>query len=286
MSKQSADLSPLNDVLLRLLGPDGCPWDKRQTPASLCDYIVEEAFELVGAIREAQGAGEESDASLQDGPAVDDIIEEIGDVLFLLMFAAELVERRTGRGLAEAVSLAAAKMIRRHPHVFGDLQVDNQEQLLRNWERIKREEKQEAGRGKGLYDSLPVGLPPLLKAYRIHSKAARVGFTWDSDEEAWGQFKEELEEWRRARAAGDAEASSREFGDVVFTLVELGRREGVKANASLDYANRRFLERFEVMERLAVEQGRDLPALPLAEKNKLWERAKEEVKTRDKAVPQ
>lgn len=268
-----------------MIGPDGCPWDRRQTPASLCDYIVEEAFELVGAIREAQEPGEDPAAPLREGPAVDDILEEIGDVLFLLMFAAELVERRTGRGLAEAVSLAAAKMIRRHPHVFGELRVDNQEQLLRNWERIKREEKEEAGRAKGLYDSLPDGLPPLLKAHRIHSKAARIGFTWDSDEQAWSQFKAELEEWRQARASGDAGASSREFGDVIFTLVELGRREGVKANASLDGANRRFLKRFEAMERLAQDQDQDLPALSLAEKNALWDRVKEAINSRDKGLP-
>ncbi|MFW5836365.1 MAG: nucleoside triphosphate pyrophosphohydrolase [Desulfovibrionaceae bacterium] len=281
MPENPAGFSKLRDVLLRLIGPDGCPWDRQQTPASLCDYIVEESFELVGAIREAQGAGEGREAPLQDGPVVDEILEEIGDVLFLLLFTAELVQRATGRGMAEAVDLAAAKMVRRHPHVFADLDLQDREHLLRNWERIKREEKKGAGGPKGLYDSLPRGLPPLLKAYRIHSKAARVGFTWPDDEAARRQFESELAEWREAVDSGDHEAESREFGDVLFTLAELGRRRGVKANAALDFANRRFLERFEAMERMARTGGRELADMSLEEKNRLWDQAKAELQARE-----
>jgi ATP diphosphatase len=277
MSDKPTDISALQDVLLRLIGPEGCPWDRKQTPASLCDYIVEEAFELVGAVREAQGPDEGRQNALQDGPAVDEILEEIGDVLFLLLFVAERVQRQTGRGLDEAVAMAAGKMVRRHPHVFGDLELEDRDHLLRNWERIKQDEKKGGHGPTGLYDSLPRGLPPLLKAYRIHSKAARAGFTWPRDEQAREQFDAEMEEWRRAQKSGDDEAARREFGDVVFTLVELGRRQGIKANAALDFANRRFLERFQVMERLAREQGRELMDMSLEEKNGLWDAAKQEL---------
>jgi ATP diphosphatase len=249
-------------VIRSLLGPGGCPWDQKQTPLSLCDYVIEEGFELVEAIRK--------------GPdAVDEAREEVGDVLFLLLFITELYERAGTFTLREVLESNAAKMVRRHPHVFEDVQFKDQKELLRNWERIKRAEKSGEGEAPArVFESLPRGLPPLLKSYRIHSKAARVGFTWPTDEEAKAQFDAEWKEWEEARRSGDAEAMEKEFGDVLFTLVELGRRQGIKASAALDRAANTFLSRFEDMEDMARTQGQDLADMEIGEMNLLWDQAK------------
>lgn len=260
MSTDPLSLARMQEVIDALLAPGGCPWDQKQTPATLCDYVIEEAHELVAAIR----AGDTAETA-----------EELGDVLFLLLFIATLHAKASDFTLAEAVETNAAKMIRRHPHVFGDTVVKDQEELLRNWERIKRaEKKDEDGTPAGAFDSLPKGLPALLKAYRLHAKSARLGFTWASDEDARAQYDAEWREWQQASDSGDQARMEEEFGDALFTLVELGRRKGIKANAALDAANAKFLARYERMEALARARGLDLPELPLDEKNRLWDEAK------------
>jgi len=268
VSTDSLSLLKMQEVIDALLAPDGCPWDRKQTPASLCDYIIEEAFELVSAIR-ADDAVEAA--------------EELGDVLFLLLFEATLYARAGQFDLADVVATNAAKMIRRHPHVFGDTVLADQEELLRNWERIKRAEKTDkADNGKessGAYASLPAGLPPLLKAYRIHAKAARLGFTWATDQDARAQFDAEWREYEEACQGGSPEQMEEEFGDALFTLVELGRRQGIKANAALDRANLKFLARYERMEALARERGLDLLDMPMQDKDRLWNEVKAEART-------
>lgn len=259
MNPDSMSLAKIQEVIDALLGPGGCPWDQKQTPKSLCDYIIEEAFELVSAIR----ADDQAEAC-----------EELGDVLFLLLFQVTLASRAGHFDLADVVAANAAKMIRRHPHVFGDTVVANQEELLRNWERIKRGEKSGNGKQGRAFASLPEGLPPLLKAYRIHAKAARLGFTWASDEDARSQFDSEWREYEDACKTGSPEQVEEEFGDALFTLVELGRRRGVKANAALDAANLKFLARYERMEELAASRGLDLLEMGLDDKNRLWDEAK------------
>ncbi|WP_022661007.1 nucleoside triphosphate pyrophosphohydrolase [Paucidesulfovibrio longus] len=252
--------SRLREIIETLTGPDGCPWDREQTPLSLCDYVVEEAFELVEAVRSGNA---------------DEAREELGDVLFLLLFIAHLYERQGEFRIEEAMDENRAKMIRRHPHVFSDTEFKDQAELLRAWERIKRSEKTDVqGTLPGVFDSLPKGLPPLLKSYRIHSKAARAGFTWESDADLERQLESEWAEWREAEASGDAEAMEREFGDYLFTLVELGRRKGIKANAALDFANRKFLSRFGHMERSAKAEGKELADMDLESMNALWDKAK------------
>lgn len=260
-----AALDRLSAVIDRLIGPDGCPWDKEQTPNSLSEYLVEECFELVEAIRSGKLA---------------DIGEETGDVLFLLLFVTKLTAAKGGADLADVLEQAAAKMIRRHPHVFGDAQVASQSELFAAWERIKREEKAAGSTAgepeKGTYSSLPGALPPLTKAYRIHAKAARVGFTWPEDEDVERQVEAEWLEFLDACEQDDAAAVEHEFGDHLFTLVELGRRRGLKAAEALDRANRRFLARFAHMEALARARGLDFAALSLDDKDTLWNEAKEQ----------
>lgn len=254
--KNHTALQSLLDVIDSLLGPGGCPWDQAQTPETLCDYIIEEAFELVDCIRSGDAPG---------------ALEEIGDVLFLLFFVSRLYEKKGDFDLAAVFESAAAKMIRRHPHVFDTLTIKDREELLRNWERIKRAEKPAA---KGLYDSLPKGLPPLFKAYRIHSKAARVGFTWETDEDMKGALEKERLEFELAVAQGREEGMAEEFGDYLFSLVEYGRRLGLKASACLDGANKKFLTRFRGMEAKAAARGLDVSTLTLAEWNALWDEVK------------
>jgi len=255
-------IGELLNVINALLAPDGCPWDREQTPRSMCDYLAEEAFELIEGIR----CGDTREA-----------MEELGDVLFIVLMIATLYEREGEHTLTDSARYSAAKMVRRHPHVFGGKDVDGVGEILDNWEAIKRKENEKVGR-KRVFDSLPKGLPPLLKAYRINSKAARNQFTWDTDETLEGQLADEWTEWQEALASGDKEASEQEFGDYLFTLVELGRRKGIKANSALDFANQKFLARFGRMEELAEMRGLELASLSLEEMNGLWD----EVKNREK----
>lgn len=265
-------LQTMRAVIETLLAPDGCPWDREQTPLSLCDYVLEEAHELVDAIRHGK---------------TDDVREELGDVLFLLVFIAILYAGRGGFSLDEAISANADKMIRRHPHVFAGTVFDSREEQLADWERIKRSEKADAdGTPAGVYSSLPKNLPPLLKAYRIHSKAARAGFTWDSDEDVEQQVEAEWLELLDAFQGKDKAAQEHELGDLIFTLVELGRRKGIKASAALDFSTQRFLRRFARMEELARAGGQDFSAVSMEEKNALWDQAKqEEDPSKEQEVP-
>lgn len=253
-------LQTLQEVVRALTAPDGCPWDREQTPDSLCEYVLEEAHELVEAIRHGSTA---------------DVGEELGDVLFLLVFISSLYAKTGAFTLDEAIAANAAKMIRRHPHVFADTVFASRDDQLSAWESIKRAEKADSqGRPAGVFDSLPKSLPPLLKAYRIHSKAARAGFTWDCDQDVEQQVEAEWLELLDAFGSGDKEAQTHELGDILFTLVELGRRKGIKASAALDAAAHRFLSRFACMENAAHASGRDFTALSMEEKNALWETAK------------
>lgn len=258
MSTDNTALTRLQDVVAKLLGPEGCPWDKEQTPLTLCDYLSEETFELVDAVRRGHVA---------------DVREEMGDVLFLVAFIARLYEDEFS--LDQALGEAADKMIRRHPHVFAQETCATREHLLQTWEKVKKEERAEkAEKRHGVFASLPDSLPPLLKAYRIHAKAARAGFTWDADADVEQQAEAEWLEYLDAASSGDTDAIERELGDLIFTLAELGRRKGVKANAALHKTTLRFLGRFSYMEEKAEESGRDFAAMDMEEKNRLWEEAK------------
>jgi nucleoside triphosphate diphosphatase len=259
-----ASVQAIFDVIEALLGPEGCPWDKEQTPSTLCDYVIEEAYELLEAIRTDRTS---------------DVREELGDVLFLLLFITSLYARKGRFSFRDVVGENAAKMIRRHPHVFGETRIANQEELLANWERIKRQEKSGGGEGKqSLFSSLPTSLPPLLKAYRINSKAARVGFTWENVQGVEEQLGREWQELQDALKSGSPEQREGEFGDYLFALAEYARRHSIKPNSALERTNIKFLRRFRRMEEFAAESGRPLEELTLEEKNELWERAKRELR--------
>lgn len=261
MADTDNSLKALREVIARLTAPDGCPWDREQTPKTMADYVIEESHELVAAIRSDD---------------LDEIRGELGDVFFLLLFIADYYEKKGDFSLADALDYSRQKMVRRHPHVFGNAEFDNIDEQLRAWENIKREERAEKGASRGVFASLPESLPPLIKAYRIHSKAARIGFTWPNEDEAERQFESEWLEWLDASQSGDNAAQVHELGDMLFSLVELGRRKGIKANEALDMATRRFLRRFIRMEEFAAERGRDLSQMNLDEQDELWSLAKSE----------
>lgn len=260
MSANYAALDRVSDIIIKLLDPEkGCPWDKEQQPLSMCEYIVEESFELVDAIRNGK-----------PGHAC----EELGDVLFLLLFVAHRYSEQGSFTLADALNGVADKMIRRHPHVFAGEEYGGKEAFVKKWEEIKKQEKAEAGETKGVFGSMPRNLPPLTKAYRIHAKAAQAGFTWPEDEEVERQVEAEWLELIDAMESGNQKAQESELGDMIFTLAELGRRKGIKAAQALDMATNRFMDRMERMEACAKEQGKNFADLSLDEKDELWNQAK------------
>ena len=244
-----------------LRAPDGCPWDREQTHVSISHNMIEEAYEAVCAIEE------EDVAHLR---------EELGDVLLQVVLQSQIAADAGEFTIDDVCADVNAKMVRRHPHVFSDTTYESQSEQLKDWDRIKREEKAaaDAEGPKGTYDSLPRGLPPLTKAYRIHAKADRVGFTWPENEDVEKQVEAEWLELLDAMASDDAEAIEHEFGDHMFTLVELGRRKGIKAAPALNAATERFLTRFERMEALARERNFDFVSLSLDDKDDLWNEVK------------
>ncbi len=253
-------LEHLQSVIDTLIGPEGCPWDKEQTAQSLADYVIEESHELVEAIRFG---------------STKDVCEELGDVAFLLLFIAKLYENKGEFSLNTALTMNAEKMVRRHPHVFANTTFENLDEQLKAWEAIKRSEKESnAEKPAGIFDSLPKGLPALIKAYRIHSKAARVNFTWPEEQDVEQQVEAEWLEWIDVAQGQDKEAQSHELGDMLFTLVELGRRKGIKASEALDQSTHRFLQRFAAMEALARQRNLDFASLDLDAKDALWDEVK------------
>ncbi len=252
-------LAGLRNVITRLTAPDGCAWDKAQTPASLTEYIIEESHELVSAIR---------------ADKADEVCEELGDVAFLLLFITHLYEQQGQFTLTDVLKRNAAKMIHRHPHVFAGMTFASLDEQLKAWEALKQEEHKLEGRPEGVFDSLPRTLDPLARAYRIHSKAARHGFTWETTEDVEQQVETEWLEYVDAAARGDDDMVRHELGDLLFSVVELGRRHGLKANAELDAANERFLSRFRHIEEGARKAGKRLADMTLGEMDALWNEAK------------
>lgn len=259
-----ATLPPLERfvaVLRRLLEPDGCPWDRAQTHRSLKPYLVEEAYELLEAI------DRDDDAAIR---------EELGDVLLQVVFHAELA-RAAGRWDLDDVARGIAdKVVRRHPHVFGEgAEARTPAEVERRWDEVKRAEKHRAS----LLGGIPAGLPMLRQAAKLGERAARIGFDWADAAGVRGKLDEELAELDAARAAGDGEAIRKELGDVLFTLAQLARHLGHDPEEALREAAGRFRTRFEAMEAQGQEEGRPLSPddnarRTLDELEAMWRRAK------------
>ena len=242
----------------RLLAPDGCPWDREQTLESLRPYVVEEAHEVVDAI---------------DRRAPEELREELGDLLLQIVFQAELARAQGWFGPDDVVRAICEKLVRRHPHVFGEQKVSGTAEVLANWEQIKAQEKA----GRGVLDGLPKALPALLRAARAGEKAARVGFDWPDLAGARAKVDEELAELDTAMRGADRERMEHELGDVLFALVSVARKLDLDPEAALRGTLDRFGQRVRWVEQHVKEQGQDLAALDAAALDSLWQQAKEGV---------
>jgi MazG family protein len=244
-------------VCRRLRGPDGCPWDREQTLETMTPYLTEEAVESGEAI--ASGRTE-------------DIAEELGDLAFLAIFCLELLGEKSGVGIAEALERAAAKLIRRHPHVYGTGQVADGDAAYRQWQEIKRREKGDVA--ASLLGEQPKGLPALVAAYRVQEKAGAVGFDWPDAGGALAKIREETDEIE-GEMGGDTDPQlAREVGDLLFAMVNLARKLGVDPERELRAATHRFRDRFHHIERRLAERGSSPAQATLEEMDSLWEEAK------------
>jgi tetrapyrrole methylase family protein/MazG family protein len=260
----------LYSIVKRLRAPDGCPWDREQTPASLRGNVIEEAYELVEAI--------------EDGDAAH-VREEAGDLYLLATMVAYMYEQEGVFSVADSLGSISEKLVRRHPHVFGESDADTSEKVLAQWQEIK--EKVEGRRPKdSLLDGVSKALPPLERAYKMQKKAAKAGFDWPRVEDVWDKVREELaeaEEACRERPDGGTaspEARSRleeELGDLLFSVVNVTRFLGIDPSVALHRTVGKFSARFRFVEKAMAAEGRPLEAGESPRMNELWERAKAEL---------
>jgi len=253
-------------IMARLRGPDGCPWDREQDLRSLKPHLLEETYELLETMEGADLAAH---------------AEELGDLLLQIVFQARIREEQGAFTLDDVAYGLVDKLIRRHPHVFGDVQVDGSAEVLRNWEAIKRTEKKPTAEGpRSALDGVPAALPALARAQRMQTKASRRGFDWPDVAGVEAKLVEELAELDAARKTGDADAVRREAGDLLFTVVNLCRFLQVDAEDALQATSNRFAGRFREVERRAAADGRDMRDCTLAELDVYWEAAKKAVSVR------
>jgi MazG family protein len=248
-------------IMAQLRGPGGCPWDREQTPASLKPYLIEEAYETIDAI---------------DSGDREALREELGDLLLQVVFHAELSQEGGSFDMAAVAAGIADKLVRRHPHVFGEQKADGSGGALRNWEAVKATERP---KHKGTLDSIPRGLPALLRAMRSGEKAGAVGFDWSAPEEVVTKVDEELGELRAAMQAGSPDEVTEELGDLLFALVNLSRRLGVDAESALHRATDKFQRRFAFMEKELRATSRAPRDASMSELDALWEAAKKAERT-------
>ncbi len=255
------DFERLVDIMASLRGEKGCPWDKEQTRESLKPFLVEETYEVLEAIDEDQP---------------EKIKEELGDLLFQIIFHSRLAEERGEFNIYDVIKKISEKMIARHPHVFGNERYETSQEVLRQWEDRKKEE------GKireSILEGIPKELPSLLRAQRVQARAARVGFDWEGVEDVLRKLDEELNEFREALEKGEQKDIEDELGDIFFVLVNISRFVGVNPEDALRKTISKFISRFRYIEMKASELGRNLSNMTLEEMDSLWDEAKNSVKS-------
>lgn len=260
MSDSRRDFADLVAILHRLRSPGGCPWDAEQTHQSLRPYLIEEAYEVLEAIDEAD------DRELRD---------ELGDLLLQVVFHAELAEERGAFAIRDVVEAICAKLVRRHPHVFADVTVGSSADVERNWAEIKKVERAERGNAdSSAIDGVPRALPGLTRAHRLGEKASAVGFDWSAAHEVRAKVAEELAEADHAAATGDLEAFGEEIGDLLFAVASWARLSGVHAETALESALGKFSRRFRTLENALRADGKKLDECSAAELEGAWQAAK------------
>ena len=270
MAKTFADLVELMD---RLRSPGGCPWDREQTYATLAPMLLEEAYEAFDALEEARLG------------RPDDLREELGDLLFQITFFARVAKERGEFTIDEVIEQVHEKMVRRHPHVFGDVEAGSSSEVLKNWEAIKAEEKRakakDESQATSILDGVSTKAPSLMEAHQISTKVARVGFDWKNVAEIFEKMHEELDELREAiKAHADTNAEEdharvrEEIGDLLFVITNIARRLNVEPEAALKLSNRKFRRRFNFIEQKLREQNRGFDDVSIADLEALWQEAK------------
>jgi len=254
-------MSEHNDVFQRLVTimddlREKCPWDKKQTVETLRPLTIEEMYELADAITEGDWKG---------------IKEELGDLLLHIVFYAKIGKEQGQFTLEEVINGICDKLIARHPHIYGDVKVNDEEDVKRNWEKLKLKEGK-----KSVLGGVPVSLPATVKAIRLQEKAAQVGFEWDETAQVWEKVKEEMEELQEAVASKDRRQIQEEYGDLVFSLINYARFLQIDAENSLELTNRKFIARFTRMEQEALAQGKQLADMTLEEMDGIWNSIKKQ----------
>lgn len=233
-----------------------CPWDRKQTMESLRSLSIEEVYELGDAIL----AGD-----------LTEVKKELGDLLMHIVFYAQIGQEQNAFDITDVLDEICEKLKYRHPHIYGEIQVQNAEEVLQNWEQLKLKEK---GRKHRVLEGVPVSLPALVKAYRIQDKARGVGFDWEQKEEVWEKVKEELQEFETEVKRKDQEKMEEEFGDLLFALINAARLYGINPENALEKTNCKFIQRFGYVEEKAQTIGKNLKEMTLQEMDQLWEEAK------------
>ncbi|MCU0848556.1 MAG: nucleoside triphosphate pyrophosphohydrolase [Spirochaetes bacterium] len=254
--KETRPLYLLGEIASILRGEDGCAWDREQTPQTLKPYLIEEAYELYDAI---------------DKEDPDHIREELGDLLFQVYIHAQIAKEKGLFTIDDVASDAAEKLIRRHPHVFGDDEVKSASEVIDRWEKIKKKEKPHR---ESILDGVPRHLPALLKAYRVQQKVSRVGFDWESSEGALEKLEEEVSELREAASSGDRDSILEESGDMLFSTVNILRHMGINPEDALIKSTEKFIRRYKKMESIASERGLKIEDLDIKGMDSLWEESK------------
>ncbi len=248
----SADIMPLVNILNELR--EKCPWDKKQTIHSLRQQTIEETFELADAITDKNWKG---------------IREELGDLLLHIIFYTKIAEEEKQFTIQEVIDDICAKLVRRHPHIYGNVRVENDEDVKRNWEQIKMDEGK-----KSVLSGVPVSLPAMVKAMRIQDKAKQVGFEWSTKEQVWDKIEEEKAELLEAVSSGNQEEIEAEAGDLFFSVINYARYLNVDAENALELTNKKFIKRFTQMEEKARQENRDLKNMSLEEMDSWWNEIK------------
>jgi tetrapyrrole methylase family protein / MazG family protein len=252
----SKEIDKLIDIIERLRAPGGCPWDREQTHKSILSCLLDETYEFFEAVEEGN---------------VEGMREELGDLLLQVVLHAQMGKEEGAFTIDDVAREISEKLIRRHPHVFGDVQVSSSKEVLKNWESIKREEKQHR---KYLVDGIPEALPALFRAEKMQRRVARVGFDWTDMEPVLEKVEEEFAEFRNAIALKDQGNAEEELGDILFALVNVGRHANICAEDALRAAVKKFGRRFRFIEDKYAALGKDMKSATLEEMDKYWEESK------------
>jgi len=253
------------DTLLKIMdilhSPEGCPWDRKQTIASLRKYFLEEAYEALDAADRGDMAA---------------LAEELGDMLLEVVFMAKVAEKKGLFDIHDSIEAICKKLVRRHPHIFGEeakkLKDMGADEVFKRWTQLKMAE--DGGRISSQLDKIPRELPALLRAFRMGERVSKVGFDWEDADDVWRQFEREVEEFKDAVRATSRREMEDEFGDLLFTLASVGRHHGICAEDALRRATEKFRRRFKVLEEIAIERGRSLSDMAIEEMDALWDEAK------------